>query len=238
MSIIILLVLLVLTVIGLIVNWIFASLAFYDNGLSNLFSSIEVVIEDLFDERITTPTPEDYLIFSLIITTTIFVIFFLFLVIVIILAVVAAPEELGVAAVDVGAEAGAEAAASEGLLGDAGSNLLSGFNNLISGVIGTILLIILIILLIASVASGIFCSLAAAGLKNQDAKRSAEIASIAAFATTGLSLFAVIAYFVLRYYEYLAKKRRQEELLRLERQGYAADPILARELFLTKAIQG
>jgi hypothetical protein len=238
MSILILLALLVLTVIGLIINWIFAALAFFDNGLSNLFSSVEVVIEDLLEERITTPAAEDYLIFSLIITTTVFVIFIVFILIAIVLIVVAAPEEAGVAAVDIGAEGAAEVAASEGALGSGGSELLSEFNGLIQGVVGTILLIILILLLIASTASGIFCFLATSTLKNDDAKTNAEIAGFAGISVAALCLFAIIAYFVLEYYEAEQRKKRQEALLQLERAGYQADPTLARELLLAQAIQG
>ena len=228
MSILILLGLIVLAIIGLIINWIFASLAYYENGLDNLFSSLELALEQFFEGKIVKPTATDYLLFSLTITSIVFSIFVIFLVIAIVIIVVSLPEDaVGAVAVggteagaEIGAEAsaveaeGAETSAAEAESASGGDSILSKLGGLIQGTIGTILLIILILLLIASTASGIFCFLAASLIsKNRPAAiEYANIAGIAGVSVAGLSLFALIVYFVLEYYRREEKIKEQEAI--------------------------
>jgi hypothetical protein len=217
MSILILLGLIVLAIIGLIINWIFASLAYYENGLDNLFSSLELALEQFFEGKIVKPTATDYLLFSLTVTSIIFVIFIIFLVIAIVIIVVLLPEDAAVGGVAVAGEAGVEAEAglaAESASGSGGDSILSKLGGLIQGSIGTILLVLLIILLIASTASGIFCFLAASLIskKRPAAIEYANIAGVAGVSVAGLSLFALIVYFVLEYYRHEEKIKEQEAI--------------------------
>jgi len=231
--------LLVVSIILLIITFVFATDALWQLGISNLFKTIE----EVFDGKNKGETATDYLIYAMIISGTLLGIFVLLIVVAIILVIVGgvalgagaatgvdegalavagvaeggeAAAAAGEAAVEAGeaAEAGGEAAASEG------SSFLSEIGNLLNSWVGTVLMIVLVIVIFTSSASGAFCFLAAVEIRKEpkydgdsklkNAYEDAVIAGISGIAVAVFSIMAIIGYYSYKYY-------RKQKLLKAEK---------------------